>query len=275
MFELTDRDFDYIANSVKDYCGINLTGRKKPLVRTRLLRRVRELQLDSIADYIQILERENSADEFRMMVDLITTNYTHFFREQHHFDYLSKVILPRCSSKNFRIWSAASSAGHEIYSIAITIEEYLLKTKRRLNYNLYASDISDKVLLSASRGVYQLEEVEKINRELLTRYFLRGVDQNAGGVKVKKTITEAVSFFRLNLQDKQYHLPLMDVIFLRNVLIYFDLPTKIELIARLQSQLKDGGYLILGHSESLNGISDDFQMVGKTLYIKKEGQQAK
>lgn len=266
MFELNDREYRYISRAVYDYARINLTEQKRPLIVSRLSKRIRDMGLSGFREYIDYLKNDESGREFQRMVDSLSTNFSNFFREPHHFDFLDREVLTGAGKKELLIWSAAASTGQEVYSILITLLEFEKRGNTKLNYRLYASDISRQVLEKASRGVFQFRDVENVPREILQRYFLRGGGKMDEMVKVKKQLVEKVRFFRLNLNDKTYSLPAMDIIFLRNAIIYFDTETKKELINRLHSYVKPGGYLILGHSESLSGISDKFELIGKTIY---------
>ncbi len=271
MFELADREFRYIADALYDFAKINLTEKKRSLVISRLSRRIRATGLNSFPEYVEYLKNEDpDRAEFMKMVDAMSTNYSLFFREPYHFDFLTDNILRSFDGSELKIWSAASSTGQEIYSILMTLLEFERIKQKRIQFRLYASDISTDVLRSAAAGIYSSKDIEKVEPELLKRYFLKGSSSKAGMVKIKNELIRRVKFFRLNLNDEKFQIPLMDVIFLRNVVIYFDKPTKIELIARLHDYLKPGGYLFLGHSESLSGISDQFVNVGKTVYRRKD-----
>jgi chemotaxis protein methyltransferase CheR len=270
MFELSDEEFQYIAKIIYNYAKINLTEKKRSLVISRLSKRIRMLGMKSFAQYIEYLKTSgNDSDEFQKMVDALSTNYSLFFREPYHFDFLQEQVFPGRTGGPLNIWSAAASTGQEIYTILITLMEYQRRTGEHFSYNLYASDINSEVLRTASRGIYPRKDTGKIPQFLLERYFLSGKGEQQEMVKVKKELVKKVRFFRLNLSDKEYSLPQMDVIFLRNVIIYFDKDTKVELIDRLCDYLKPGGYLFLGHSESLSGISDRFYVRGKTVYQRK------
>ncbi|MBN2656245.1 MAG: hypothetical protein JXR86_04235 [Spirochaetales bacterium] len=266
MFVLNDREYEYISRAVYDYAKINLTEQKRPLIVSRLSKRIRELKMNSFAQYVKYLKEEQTGREFELLVDSLSTNFSHFFREPHHFDFLRHEVLEKAGREQLTIWSAAASTGQEIYSILITIKEYERETGRKINVRLLASDISRKVLEAASKGVYQERDVEKVPRPVLENYILRGTGEKSKLVKVKKELVDKVNFFRINLNDKIYRLQKMDVIFLRNAIIYFDHDTKVELINRLHNYIKPGGFLILGHSESLSGLSDKFELIGKTIY---------
>ena len=267
---MSDKEFTYISSRVYEYAKINLTEKKRSLIVYRLSKRIRFLGLNGFSDYIKYLEeKDNSGDEFQTMVDSLSTNYSLFFREHHHFEYMADQILPDFINKELNIWSAASSTGQEIYSVLMTIREFQQKTGKKIRYKLFASDISRKALISASRGIFNTRDIGNVNKQILKKYFLKGSGNQAETVKIKKDLIKDINFFKLNLTDKKYKLPLMDIIFLRNAIIYFDKETKIELIDRLYSYLKPGGYLIIGHSESLSGISDKFSLIGKTIYRRK------
>ncbi len=266
MYPLSDKDFNYISSVVYEYARINLTDKKRALIISRLSKRIRALKMSSFTEYTDYLKNNPGGSEFQTMVDSLSTNYSLFFREPHHFDFLKETILKSYQKGELSIWSAASSTGQEVYSVLMTIREFSRENNKKIQYKLFASDISRKVLKKASSGTYDLQDVKNIPRPLLEKFFLKGSGDNSEMVKVKKDLIRDIKFFRLNLSDTSYQLPPMDVIFLRNAIIYFDQPTKIELIDRLHSYIKPGGYLILGHSESLSGISEKFKLIGKTIY---------
>jgi len=270
MFQLSDHEFGYIRNRIYNYARINLTEKKRSLVLARLSKRIRKLGLSGFPEYIKLLEDPKTADaEFEIMVDALSTNYSTFFREHHHFQFLEESVFP-LHKGDLKIWSAASSSGQEIFSILMSIREYEERHGVRINHRLYASDVSSDILRKACRGVYGVPEIEKLDTPLKKKYFLRGKGSFRDQVRIKPELLKQVVFFKLNLMDPVYKLPLMDVIFLRNVIIYFDQPTKVELMEKMANQLKPGGYLILGHSESMAGLSDRFEIAGKTIYRRKE-----
>lgn len=266
MYPLSNKDFKYISSLVYEYSKINLTEKKRALIISRLSKRIRALDMTSFKEYTDFLKMDPEGKEFQTMIDSLSTNYSQFFRESHHFDFLKETILKYYKKGELNIWSAASSTGQEVYSVLMTIREFSLQNNKKIPYKLFASDISRQVLQKASSGIYNTQDVKNIPPPLLKKYFLKGSGDQLEMVKVKKNIIRDIKFFRLNLNDKSYHLPQMDIIFLRNAIIYFDQPTKIELIDRLHRYIKPGGYLILGHSESLSGISDKFNLIGKTIY---------
>lgn len=268
MFKLSDQEFKYISKRVYDYANINLTEKKRSLVISRLSKRIRKLNLNSFKEYIEFIEGDPYGLEFQSMIDSISTNYTLFFREKHHFEFLEEKVLPN-SSSSMNIWSAASSTGQEVYSILMTIKEYEEKFSKKINVRLFASDISRNVLITASKGIYNFTELKHIHKNIYKKYFLKGKRETKDLVMVKPELIKVVKFFRLNLSDESYDLPQMDVIFLRNVIIYFDMETKRKLIDKLYRYIKPGGFLILGHSETLTGNTDKFKLIGKTIYQRK------
>lgn len=269
MYDLSEDQFRLIADRVYDFAKINLSDRKRSLVIARLSKRIRRLGLNGFDDYIELLEDEESG-EFQKMVNAISTNYSHFFREPYHFDFLTNTVLPNYTQGDLNLWSAASSTGQEIYSILVTIKEFERVHSCKIRHQLYGSDISSEVLTTACRGIFPRKDIDKIDPGLLKRYFLSGTGDNRELIKVKRELIKQIQFYKINLMDSIFHLPKMDVIFLRNVLIYFDHSTKVELIEKLYYQLKPGGYLFIGHSESLSGISQKFKVAGKTIYQRIE-----
>ena len=270
MYELNDKNFKYISSRIYEYAKINLTEKKRSLVVSRLSKRIRSLALEGFSEYIEYLKNEKDGPlEFQQMVDALSTNYSLFFRESHHFDFLAEKVFPARRNSPLKIWSAAASTGQEIYSILIQIMEYQEQKTDSFSYQLYASDISSQALSTASRGVFPRKDTANINDRILKKYFLSGHGESKELIKIKKELIKKILFFKLNLDDQIYHLPSMDVIFLRNVIIYFDKETKAKLINRLYNYLNPNGYLILGHSESLAGLSDKFTMKGKTIYQRK------
>ncbi len=267
MYKLNDENFNYISDRIYEYAKIKLTEKKRSLIISRLSKRIRILGLADFKEYVDFLK--TNSDEFQEMVDALSTNYSLFFRESHHMEFLTERILPEHKTP-IKVWSAASSTGQEIYSILITLLEYNRKTDRNLQFNLFASDISSKALSTACKGVFPKQDTKKIDPKILKKYFLSGTGTQSDFIKVKKDLIKKISFFKLNLDDEVYRLPLMNVIFLRNVIIYFDKETKQRLIDRLYDYMVPGGYLILGHSESLSGISDKYILRGKTIYQRKD-----
>ncbi|MBN2158589.1 MAG: protein-glutamate O-methyltransferase CheR [Spirochaetes bacterium] len=267
---LRDSEFYHIKDVVYRECGIRLTEMKKALVQARLMKRLRDLKIGGYEDYCHYLN-DNYDNEIINLINCITTNKTDFFREPRHFDFLREVALPEFehSGRNaIRIWSAGCSIGAEPYSIAITVSEYF-HDKNMPDIKILATDIDTQVLQKGEEGIYCVNEVDFMDLEILKRYFKRGAGENEGFFRVKDEVRKLVSFRRLNLHDESY--PMrghFDIIFCRNVIIYFDAPSRARLFDKFYDRLADDGYLIMGHSETLAGMTSRFRYVGHTIYSK-------
>jgi len=263
--QIGEREFDAIRAWIRGAAGISLSDQKKALVAGRLACRLRHYGLDSYGRYFELLQGGTRPDELQIAVDLLTTNETHFFREPKHFDFLRERILPaRPAGRTFRVWSAASSSGEEPYSIAMTLAESLGDAP----WEVVASDLSSRVLARAQTGHYAMARAKTIPRSYLSKYCLKGVGAQEGTFLVDPRLRSRVQFLQLNLVGALPQLREFDVIFLRNVMIYFDAPTKREVVARLLPHLARRGHIIVGHSESLNGLSDALQSVQPSIYRK-------
>ena len=260
---LTDNEFTLFQKMIYEIAGINMSNGKKALVSGRLAKRVKHYALSSYEEYFKLLSNAAN-DELQMAVDLLTTNETFFFREQKHFDFLRDRILPAWGRESRRVWSAASSTGEEAYTLAMMLAEHSPTD----NWEIIGSDISTRVVEKARTGHYPIERAEKIPRSYLTRFCLKGTGSQQGTFLIDKALRQRVKFVHANLKENLTKLGSFDVIFLRNVLIYFDLETKQHVISQLVRQLKSGGHLIIGHSESLNGISNDLNVVIPSVYRK-------
>lgn len=266
---LTTNEFHQIQQLLYQKAGITLSEQKQTLVVSRLSKRIRQLGLSSFQAYHDLVANGADSDELTQMLDLLSTNKTDFFREPVHFEFLKKQIIPPLSqTKHIRIWSSASSSGEEPYSIAMTLLD-AVSDPRHWNCKILASDLSTRVLAKAARGVYEDERVANLSPEMVKRHFLRGNGEQRGYVKVKPTVREMVIYRRINLMDDSFPIrsPL-DVIFCRNVMIYFDRPTQAKLMAKFYRYLQPGGYLFIGHSESLQWIDHPFAYVAPTIYQK-------
>lgn len=263
---ITDQEFANFQRLIYKIAGISLADSKKVLVSGRLQRRLRHYDFDSFSQYYRLVTSGQQEEELQMMVDLLTTNETYFFREPRHFDFLRERILPkRPGHGTFRVWSAASSTGEEAYTIAMVLAEHLPDD----NWEIVGSDISTKVLAKAAAGHYPLERHEGIPPALLSKYCLKGVRSQAGTFLIAPALRSRARFLQINLtQPITEKIGEFDVIFLRNVMIYFDNDTKRKVVANLLPRLKPGGHFIVGHSETLNGFTDALTMVQPTIYRK-------
>ncbi len=262
--EISTAEFAQFQKLIYRIAGISLADSKKVLLAGRLGRRLRHLNLPSFGDYFRLVSSGNEADELQTMVDLLTTNETYFFREEAHFDFLTRTIVANHPSGSpFNVWSAASSTGEEIYTISFVLADTLGIDAQ---WSVTGSDISTAVLGTAERGLYWLDRTRGLPQNYLRKYCLKGVRSQEGGFMIAPEIKRHTRFMQVNLNRTLPALGKFHVIFLRNVMIYFDAETKRQVVARLVEQLHPGGYFIVGHSESLNGLTDTLQAVKPTIY---------
>jgi chemotaxis protein methyltransferase CheR len=260
---ISDREFALFQRLIYRLAGISMSDAKKVLLVGRLGRRLRHFGLDSFGDYYRLLASGEQPEELQLMVDLLTTNETYFYREAAHFDFLAEFAAAR-KGRGFRIWSGACSSGEEPYTMAFVLAETLGLSA---GWEIVASDISVSVLERAQRGHYPLERAQGIPPEVLRKYCLKGVREQAGSFLIGSELRNRIDFRQLNLLKLAgADIGMFDVIFLRNVMIYFDTETKRKVIASMLPYLKPDGRFIVGHSETLNGLSEDVVMVRPTLY---------
>lgn len=271
--QVSDAQFNKLAKLVYRVCGINLGEGKKELMKARLAKRLRAVGVSTVKEYISLLEQDSTGQELVGFVDSITTNKTDFFREAQHFDFLASEVLPAlprlCGNEPLRLWSAACSSGEEPYTLSIVLLQNRAHWSGR-GCRVLASDISTKVLEAAQRGVYAKDRVMGIPKPMLSQFFQRGQNQWSGHVRVKPEVRSLVDFKRINLMEPFNFTKPFHVIFCRNVMIYFDKPTQERLVAKFYDTMAPGGYLFVGHSESLTGISHRFGFVRPAVY-RKEG----
>ena len=262
-FHFTQEDFDRVRKLIYDHAGISLAPIKRDMVYSRLARRLRALQLATFGEYLAHLEK-GDGKEWETFVNSLTTNLTSFFRESHHFDILAKH-LAGLSQRPIRIWCSAASTGEEPYSLAITACEAFGSVAPPVT--ILASDIDTNVLATGERGVYPIERVEKLEAERLHRFFLKGTGHQAGQVRVRPELQKLITFTRVNLLDARWSLPgPFDVIFCRNVMIYFDKDTQYQILKKFVPLLREDGLLFAGHSESFLHASDLVRSLGRTVY---------
>ena len=248
-----------------DEAGITLSASKKELVMGRLGKRLGAHQMDNFSDYFRLLASGEDPAEVQMAVDLLTTNETYFFREMKHFDFLrEKLLEARNRSQSYRIWSAASSSGEEAYSMAMVMADTLAATP----WDVLGTDISTKVLAGAARALYPMERARHIPAPYLRRFCLKGDGAYEGKLLIARELRSRVNFRQVNLNEPLPNVGQFDFIFLRNVMIYFNDDTKRQVVARLINALKPGAYFCVGHSESLNGITQELDVVAPSVYRK-------
>ncbi|MBI4620019.1 MAG: protein-glutamate O-methyltransferase [Desulfobacterales bacterium] len=269
--DLKDNDFKKIVRLVYEQCGINLHDGKRELVKARLSKRLRETGFTSFADYCRYVVSEKGGCELTSMIDSISTNMTYFFREDVHFQKLRTIIPAMTQEKGhnghtpkLRIWTAGCSTGEEPYSLAITLKEH----SSTIEATILATDISSKVLKTATNGIYLNQKLKNILPGILKKYFQYGCGEWAGYYRVKDEVRRMIQFMKFNLMDPPPPDFLFDIIFCRNVMIYFDKTTQGLLVNRFYNCLKDGGYFFVGHAESLSGISHPFKYIEPSIYRK-------
>jgi chemotaxis protein methyltransferase CheR len=267
---LTSGEFEQFRKLAYEKFGLDLRSGKEQLVSARLGKKLRELQLRSFKEYYQHVVNDGTGEALISMIDALTTNHTSFFREPAHFDFLRKTICPVLRNRDrIAIWSAACSTGEEPYSIVFTLlEELGLGAIPKMQ--VLATDISTRVLGNAKKGVYPSARFRDFTPQQLRQCLLRGDGEWKDWYLVKKELRAAISFQRLNLMEQFSNLPTFPLIFCRNVMIYFDRATQEELVGRLSNRLEQGGYLFIGHSESLNGVQHGLQYIQPAIYRKPE-----
>ena len=256
-------EFNWISRFLNERTGILLKDGKQAMVMGRLEKRLRMLNFQTYGDYFFSLTFLGNELELRLAVDLLTTNETYFFREAQHFDYFCSQILPKHPlSKPLRIWSAACSSGEEVYTLALLLAEYFPSNQ----WEIIGTDISSRVLEKARDGLYHVSAAENIPPGLLKKHCLKGVDEYDGFLLIDPTIRKRVKFEHANLIGELPDVGQFDIIFLRNVMIYFEQDTKQRVLSRLQNHLRPGGHFFISHTESLNGFKTRFKMIKPSVY---------
>jgi chemotaxis protein methyltransferase CheR len=270
--DLTKEEYELFRRLVYAKSGINLGDSKQQLVRARLGKRVRQGRFASFRSYYEYIEKDGSGEELQLLLDAITTNTTHLFREKRHFDFLHQLVTrwaqgAKSPSATLRIWSAACSSGEEPHSMAMVVHDALRET--RFAAKILATDLSGKVLNRARQGIYECHKVGSVPSDYRSRYFLRIQHNGQVCLELTPEVRNLITFSRFNLMTPTFPFRHgFDVVFCRNVMIYFDRPTQEGLIGRIVQHLRPGGYLMIGHSESLNGVRHPLKYVEPTIYRK-------
>ncbi len=264
---ITDQEFAQFQRFIFDAAGITLSSAKKALVTGRLAKRLEHCKVDSYGAYLRLLVSGTVPDEVQIAVDQLTTNETYFFREMKHFDFLrEQALAARARAQPFRVWSAASSSGEEAYSIAMVLADCMETT----SWEVLGSDISTKVLEGAARAMYSTERARHVPPAYLRRFCLRGSGEYADKLLIDRSLRARVRFQQVNLNTALPELGQFDIVFLRNVLIYFNDDTKRQVVSRVISGIKPGGHFFIGHSESLNGINSTVEPLSPSIYRKPQ-----
>ena len=268
--------YEYLCGLIHRHSRIHLGPNKQSLLTSRLAKRKLELGLASWDDYVTWL-KQNQAEEIETLIDLVSTNHTHFFREAEHFDMLKSELLDQLLANSptarngLRCWSAASSSGEEAYSLAIVLSEYAEHQQPGLRWQIEATDISNRALYKAGQAVYEADRLNLPNPGFRQKYFQQGSGPYEGFCKVKSELQKKVRFRRMNLFGESFSMShAQHVIFCRNVMIYFKLESQIQLVQRLHDVIEPGGYLIVGHSDSLMRIKHAFKSPGSGVYQREQ-----
>lgn len=273
---LKEKEFKRFSDFIYDKVGIKLPPAKKTMVEARMQKRLKAIGLDSFAAYADyVFSAAGQENELVHMIDVVTTNKTDFFREPDHFTYLTKTVLPAliasredCIREPLRLWSAGCSSGEEPYTLAMILADQV-ETRRDFRFSILASDISTRILEQAIQAVYPEERIAPVPDHFKQKYLLRSQDRKSGLVRICPELRQLITFKRINFMDADLGLrQRMDIIFCRNVVIYFDKVTQQTLMGKFHRQLHSAGFLFLGHSESLNGLGVPFQPVASTIYRK-------
>ena len=278
IINIEDREFNFLKDIIYEKTGISLAPHKKIMLQSRLNIRLRQNQISTFAEYVTKLRNDKIFlnTEIPEIINRITTNKTDFFRENHHFEYLKTTAFPQLEEKakltgrkKIRIWSSASSTGEEPYTLAMTVCEYFIG-KPGWDIKIYASDIDTNVLETAQRGTYREERMTPVKQEYKIKYFTSKQTEREKEFTAKPVLKDLLIFKKINLLEEPYPIQeKIDIIFCRNVIIYFDKPTQQRIFSHMERILVDDGILIIGHSETMFGISENFKFLGHTIYQKK------
>jgi chemotaxis protein methyltransferase CheR len=262
---LSDKEFGRFQRFIFDAAGIHMSTAKKSLVAGRLAKRLKARELEGFGAYLELLASGEDRDEVQTAIDLLTTNETYFFREPRHFELLRELATQAAQrAQPLRVWSAASSSGEEVYSIAMVLADVM----PNLPWEVMGSDISTRVLQRARSGHYPMERARQVPADYLKRFCLKGQGEHEGTLLVQRSLRQRVQFLQVNLNQPLPALGEFDLVFLRNVMIYFNGDTKRQVVQRVAGVIKPGGHLCIGHSESLNDINAGLQSIAPSIYRK-------
>lgn len=273
MTELRPNEYELIRKLAYEKCGLDFRSGKEEMIAARIGKQIRDLKFENFRQYYNHVIEDQTGEALTHLIDALTTNYTSFFREPAHFEFLRKRLVPRLRTRErIEVWSAACSTGEEPYSVAFCLREELGRDAMR-RVRILATDISTKALGTARKAVYPAERLEGIREERLREWVLRGEGTWQGWYRVRGEIREAVEFGRMNLMEALGKAGQFPLIFCRNVMIYFDQATQRDLVRRLAGCLEPGGYLFIGHSESLAGTDPPLDYVQPAVYRKPEKRE--
>lgn len=278
LCSMRNKEFERFSGLIYEEAGIKMPPAKKTMLEARLQKRLKALNMGSFQEYADfIFSSKGKEQELVHLIDVVTTNKTDFFREPQHFDYLVREVIPTMQQSRgagnsplnpFRIWSAGCSTGEEPYTMAMVLNEYLAANPG-FKFSILASDICTRVLESAAKAIYGEDRTSVIPLSFKRKYLLRSKDRSKGLVRMVPELRTSIKFRRVNFMDDHFGIQeKQDVIFCRNVVIYFDKPTQARLMMKFHRQLVPGGYLFIGHSETLNGLDVPFNQVANTVYRK-------
>ncbi|WP_320823022.1 protein-glutamate O-methyltransferase CheR [Reinekea sp.] len=262
---LHDKDFQRIQSFLYNHCGISMAPTKKTLVATRLLRRLRHYGLSSYGDYFALATKAGNGAELTLLIDSLTTNETYFFREVDHFHFVEQLLTREKRTTPWQVWSGASSSGEEVFSLAMTLADTL---GLHNEWRVHGSDLSSKVLALANEGLYPMARNDGIGLARLKKYCLKGVGAQQGSFKIGSKLRRHVSFSQRNLMSPEPKGLSFDLIFLRNVLIYFNRQSKQQVINQVLDQLLPGGYFFISHTETLFGIKHGLEQIHSSVFRK-------
>jgi len=268
--EISEKDFRQFCDFIYSACGINLHDGKREMVKARVGKQIRLRRLSNFKEYFDLVLNDTTGAELVDLLNVISTNLTYFFRESKHFEYLEKTVIPQINEKNphrVRMWSAGCSTGEEPYTIAMIVSEHMNSSIK--DWKILATDLSTKVLGTASQGLYVKERLRGVPQNYLNKYFQKRKNGHQPLYELKQDVKSHVRFGRLNLMEPFPVKGPFDVIFCRNVMIYFDRDTQENLARRFHDVLSPGGFFFVGHSESLLGVKHDFKYLGPSVYRKK------